>query len=128
MVEEVGPYNMYITESIRRWCSGPDPFFTFDSSKPVGDDQPTLKNLIWCMVSGPLQGKTVKLIGHADPRGTAGYNEQLGLHRAERVKKFLVTNGIDPARIETASVGSEEAGQAPKEWATDRRVEIQLVR
>jgi len=127
LVEVDGPYSMYVTEEVHRMCAGSDPFFAFDASKPLGDDQPTMKNLVLCMTSGPLQGKTIRLIGHADPRGTAAYNLELGLERAEKVKKFLVANGIAPARVETASMGSEDAAKAPKDWAADRRVEIQLV-
>ena len=126
MEDVSGPYNMYVEESLRLMCAGPDPFFAFDSSKPLGDDQPTMKNLVLCMRSGALQGKTIKLVGHADPRGAAALNEQLGLQRAEKVKAFLVANGIDQARVETASVGAEDAAPGPKNWPTDRRVDIKL--
>lgn len=122
------PYNMYVTESVRTSCSGPDPFFAFDSSKPKLDDQPTMKNLVTCMISGPLNGKSVRLIGHADPRGAAVYNDKLGMERAEKVKTFLVANGIEQARVQTGTMGAEDAEQAPKDWARDRRVEILLVR
>jgi peptidoglycan-associated lipoprotein len=128
-VEEItGPYNMFVTRSIRDLCTGPDPFFSFDSSKPRSDDQPTMKILVACMLSGPLRGKTIKLIGHTDPRGSPTYNEHLGLERAKKVKLFLVTNGVEPNRVQTASIGAEGAAQAPKEWPQDRRVQIQLVR
>ena len=119
LVEEDGPYSMYVADSIHRACGGPDPFFAFDVSKPLSTDQPTMKNLVDCMNAGPLQGKTIRLIGHTDPRGTAAYNVELGLKRAERVKQFLVTNGIAQVRVETASMGAEDAAKAPKEWALD---------
>jgi outer membrane protein OmpA-like peptidoglycan-associated protein len=126
-VEVDGLYSMYITEPVHSLCAGPDPFFAFDSSKPKSDDQPTMKTLLVCMISGPLQGRTIRLIGHADPRGTAEHNDDLGLRRAEKVKSFLVANGVDQARVETASMGAEGAEQAPKDWGKDRRVQIQLV-
>lgn len=122
------PYNMYVADSVRTTCAGPDPFFAFDTSKPTVNDQPTMKNLVTCMTSGPLNGKSVKLIGHTDPRGSVDYNDKLGLERAEKVKTFLVANGVDGARVQTATMGSDEASSAPKEWARDRRVEIQLAR
>lgn len=127
-VEDIAaPYNMYVSESVRLVCSGPDPFFAFDVSKPMLADQPTMNNLVACLTAGALRGKTIKVIGHTDPRGTAVYNERLGLQRAEKVKSFLVTNGIDAARVLTASMGAKDAAEAPKDWATDRRVQIQLV-
>ena len=46
---------------------------------------------------------------------------------AERVKHYLVTHGIESSRVQVDSVGEEEASPAPKDWAKDRRVEIQLV-
>lgn len=122
------PYNMYVTESVRTTCAGPDPFFAFDTSKPTVADQPTMKNLVTCMTSGPLNGKSVRLVGHTDPRGTAEYNDKLGLERAAKVKRFLVANGIDEGRVQTATMGAEDAEQAPKDWPKDRRVEIQLAR
>jgi peptidoglycan-associated lipoprotein len=126
-VEIDGLYSMFITEPVRTVCAGPDPFFSFDSSKPKADDQPTMRTLLTCMITGPLRGKTIRLIGHTDPRGTATYNDDLGLARAEKVKKFLVTNGIDESRVLTASMGAEGAAEAPKDWGKDRRVQIQLV-
>ncbi|MGD0527534.1 MAG: OmpA family protein [Polyangiaceae bacterium] len=126
-LEVEGLYSMYVMESVRELCAGPDPFFAFDSSKATGGDQPTMRVLVDCMISGPLRGKRIRLIGHTDPRGTDAHNDDLGLERAQRVKTFLVGNGVDQDRIETASMGAEGAAQAPKDWGRDRRVQIQLV-
>jgi peptidoglycan-associated lipoprotein len=126
-VETETLYSIWLTDSVRMVCAGPDPFFTFDSSKPMGDDQPTMKNLVACMTSGPLRGKTIRLTGHADPRGSVAYNDKLGLQRADKVKEFLLTNGVDPARVLTASAGKADASVEPKDWPTDRRVAIQVV-
>jgi len=120
-------YNMYIAEPVRKVCSGPPPFFEFDSSDTRGTDQPTMQVLTDCMLTGPLKGKTIKLIGHTDPRGTPGYNEKLGAERAERVKRYLVTHGVEANRVQVESHGEGQASTAPKDWAKDRRVEIELV-
>ncbi|MGO9170651.1 MAG: peptidoglycan-associated lipoprotein Pal [Rhodomicrobium sp.] len=45
--------------------------------------------------------------GHADERGTREYNIALGARRAETVKSFLTSQGIDPRRIRTVSYGKE---------------------
>jgi peptidoglycan-associated lipoprotein len=97
-VEIDGLYSMYITESIRNVCSGPDPFFTFDSSKPTGPDQPTMRNLVDCMTSGALRGRSIRLIGHADPRGTDVHNDELGLKRAEKVKTSGAASSSNASR------------------------------
>jgi peptidoglycan-associated lipoprotein len=78
------------------------------------------------MKSGPLKDRRIALTGRTDPRGSENYNEKLGLERAERVKRYLVANGIDSARIETRSLGKTDASPAPQDWAADRRVEIEL--
>jgi peptidoglycan-associated lipoprotein len=45
--------------------------------------------------------------GHADERGTREYNIALGGKRAETVKNFLISQGIDPRRVRTVSYGKE---------------------
>ncbi len=45
--------------------------------------------------------------GHADERGTREYNIALGARRAETVKSFLISQGIDPRRLHTVSFGKE---------------------
>ena len=118
-------YHLWLTDPVRSACSGPDPFFDFNSSETTGA-QPTMQTLVNCMLSGPLKGKSILLVGHTDPRGTPQFNEKLGLDRAERVKRYLTTNGVEPNRVQTSSVGEEEASPSPADWPKDRRVEIRL--
>ncbi len=119
-------YSVFVGDALTHSCSGPAPFFTFDSSD-TRKDQPTMQMLANCMIDGPLKNKSIKLIGHTDPRGTETYNDKLGLERAERVRSYLVTHGVAENRVQVATVGKDEARDAPKDWPTDRRVEIQLV-
>jgi peptidoglycan-associated lipoprotein len=49
----------------------------------------------------------VGIEGHADERGTREYNIALGAKRADTVKTFLVSQGIDPRRLRTLSYGKE---------------------
>ena len=120
-------YSIFIGDAVVRSCSGPAPFFDFDSSDANAKDQPTMQMLSNCMLDGPLKGKTIKLIGHTDPRGSASYNDKLGLERAGRVKRYLVTHGVTENRVQVDTVGEDEARDTPKDWPKDRRVEIQLV-
>jgi outer membrane protein OmpA-like peptidoglycan-associated protein len=122
------PYNMYYGVTVREICKGPDPYFAFDASQPDTAAQPTLQTLVSCMKDGPLKDRRISLTGRTDPRGSENYNEKLGLERAERVKRYLVANGIDPARIDTRSLGKTDASPAPQDWASDRRVQIELVK
>jgi outer membrane protein OmpA-like peptidoglycan-associated protein len=57
-----------------------------------------------------LQSKPdAKLIleGHADPRGSAAYNQTLSERRVERTRSFLVDNGVPAGNIETKAFGAQ---------------------
>jgi len=49
------------------------------------------------------------LVGHADPRGRTKYDQQLSERRAERVKSFLVEQGVPAADIDTQAFGALHA-------------------
>jgi outer membrane protein OmpA-like peptidoglycan-associated protein len=119
--------HLYVTSSLRHVCAGPDPFFHFDSDRVSPHDQPGLYALAVCLKTGALKDSRLQLTGRADPRGSAPYNEQLGLERAERVKAFLVAQGVGAGRLTTASLGKAGAEPGEDKWGTDRRVDIELV-
>lgn len=119
-------YHVRLGQSLVDVCRGPSPFFDFDSSETGAEDQPTMQTLATCMVNGPLQGKSIRLIGHTDPRGSESYNVKLGRERAERVRRYLVAHGVDINRVLIESAGKTEASDEPTEWPRDRRVEIQI--
>jgi len=48
------------------------------------------------------------LEAHCDHRGTSEYNKRLAERRADRVKSYLVENGVPAAGIETVAVGKEK--------------------
>jgi peptidoglycan-associated lipoprotein len=119
--------HVFLTDSLRQYCTGPDPFFHFDSDRITSQDQPALYALVSCMDTGPLKGKRIQLTGRADPRGSEAYNDRLGLERAERVKLFLVNHGISTDRVTTASLGKVDADEVKSKWRTDRRVDIDII-
>ena len=62
--------------------------------------------------------------GHCDERGTREYNLALGERRANSVKEFLVSLGVEPGRISTISYGKERPaadGSTSESWAENRR-------
>ena len=66
----------------------------------------------------------VSIEGHADERGTREYNLALGERRANSVKDFLISQGIDPRRIRTISYGKERPvalGSNEAAWSQNRR-------
>ncbi|MEI6107310.1 MAG: OmpA family protein [Opitutae bacterium] len=74
--------------------------------------------------------KHLVLVGHCDWRGTAEYNLGLGDRRANAVKRYLESLGVDPQRLETLSKGSTDAKQAGSEadWTKDRRVDFVVLK
>jgi outer membrane protein OmpA-like peptidoglycan-associated protein len=69
--------------------------------------------------------------GHTDALGADHYNEELSLRRAERVRDFLVSQGVLPDRVSVRGLGEYRpvASNATAEGrANNRRVEIVLQR
>ena len=62
--------------------------------------------------------------GHCDERGTREYNLALGDRRAYAVKEFLVSLGVDAARLQTKSYGKERPACTESDdscWQQNRR-------
>lgn len=69
----------------------------------------------------------VRLEGHADERGSREYNLALGEKRANAVRDFLVTQGVNGSSLEVVSFGEEQpaaTGHDEASWAQNRRVEV----
>jgi peptidoglycan-associated lipoprotein len=118
-----------ISDEIKKACgiSDVDAHFAFDSANIRDQDHKVLGQLATCFTSGPLAGREMRLVGHADQRGEPEYNMVLGGKRADNVKDFIVKKGMAEGKINTTSrgemdsTGTDEAG-----WAADRRVDVVL--
>jgi len=118
-----------ISEEIRKACGVTDDeaYFHFDSSRITENEHGVLKRVAVCFESGPLKGRAMRLVGHADPRGDSEYNMVLGGSRADAVKAFLRDQGVDERKMATTSRGELDArGTDEPTWAKDRRVDIML--
>ena len=86
-----------------------------------------LEQVATCFMTGPLKGRLLKLVGHADPRGGSDYNVTLGQSRADSVGQYLIGKGMDKAKTESTSRGAMDAtGTDEPSWARDRRVDVML--
>ena len=66
----------------------------------------------------------VLVAGNCDERGTREYNLALGDRRAYAVKEFLVSLGVDAARLQTKSYGKERPACSESDescWQQNRR-------
>ncbi len=118
-----------ISDEIIKACgiSEPDAYFAFDSANVRPDDAKVLGQLVTCFTTGPLKGRQLKLVGHADPRGGSDYNMTLGQSRADAVKDYIIGHGMDKSKTDSTSRGAMDAtGTDEPSWARDRRVDIML--
>jgi peptidoglycan-associated lipoprotein len=80
-------------------------YFDFDKSDIRPDQVSRLEsNASWLKQH---RGLTFTIEGDTDERGSEEYNLALGDRRANRVKEFLIKEGVDPSGIRTTSYGEE---------------------
>jgi OOP family OmpA-OmpF porin len=105
-----------------------DVLFDFDKSvvKPAGkaklDDLATKVR--------DINLEVVIAIGHTDSIGSDAYNQKLSVRRAESVKAYLVSKGVEPNRIYTEGKGEKQpvASNKTKDGRQkNRRVEIEVI-
>lgn len=121
--------SIQISDEIRKACGidDHDAYFSFDSHALRSQDLPVLNKVADCFSAGPLSGKTMKLIGRADPRGMTDYNMTLGQARADAVADYLEERGLGKARVQSSSRGAMDAtGTDEATWQRDRRVDVLL--
>jgi OmpA-OmpF porin, OOP family len=84
-------------------------------------------------ISNKVRGVNLEVviaIGHADSIGSDAYNQKLSVRRAESVKAYLVSKGIEPNRIYTEGKGEKQpvADNKTRDGrAKNRRVEIEVI-
>lgn len=81
-------------------------FFAFDSHNLSEAGKSVLNDVVKFLNAHP--GIRVLITGHCDKAGTVEYNLSLGGLRAEAVKKYLVSQGINDFRIDAVSKGKSE--------------------
>lgn len=69
-------------------------------------------------------GTNVTVEGHADERGTRQYNLALGARRANAVRQYLVSRGVDASRVRAVTFGKERPVALCSDescWSQNRR-------
>jgi peptidoglycan-associated lipoprotein len=81
-------------------------YFDFDKYDIRADAQPILAaQAAWLKQYSAVQ---VRIEGNCDEKGTREYNLALGARRANSIRDFLVSHGVEPGRITTISYGKEK--------------------
>ena len=107
----------YLVESV-----GDRVFFATDRSVLDASARGTLvRQAEWLNQNG---GINLTIEGHADERGTREYNLALGARRANAVRDFLISQGVNAGRLQTISFGKERPVSLCSEescWSKNRR-------
>src|SRR5215470_14518206 len=97
-------------------------FFETDSTDLTPQSRATLdKQAQWL---SQYNRYTFTIEGHADERGTREYNIALGAKRAQAVREYLASRGIDSSRMRTISYGKERPVAVCDDiscWSQNRR-------
>ncbi len=128
--QDDGATRLAISDDIRKACGDfdlPKSYFDYNSANVRAKEKDALDRLARCFLDGPLKGRGMLLVGHADPRGDEEYNLALGGTRAESIKRVLVKKGLPTSSVATSSRGElDSAGADEAGWQQDRRVEVML--
>jgi peptidoglycan-associated lipoprotein len=103
-------------------------YFAFDRDTITATERPKLQAAKDFLDKNPQY--RLLLEGHCDWRGSAEYNLGLGDHRASAAKKYLISIGVSPDKLETLSKGSEEAKKNADDgtMTKDRRDELVILK
>jgi outer membrane protein OmpA-like peptidoglycan-associated protein len=94
-------------------------------------DQASVKGLHRLLSRLPKTKKwRISIEGHSDQRGPLAYNIRLSQQRARAVATFLRRHGIFSSKIHYEGLGPFlplSSGNAPNDWALNRRVEVCVI-
>ncbi len=99
--------------------------FDLNSANLKSESYPTLRRLLMIIQSN--SGSRFLIEGHTDSNGDDATNQQLSIDRAESVKTWLVSNGIEATRLTTQGFGETKpavSNDTSEGRAQNRRVEV----
>ena len=105
-----------------------DVLFDFDKSILKNEGKNKLDDLATKVKAINLE--VVIAIGHTDSIGSDAYNQKLSVRRAESVKAYMVSKGVEPNRVYTEGKGEKQpvASNKTKDGRQkNRRVEIEVI-
>lgn len=116
------PALVFRIDRLDHMCDDIRVYFDTDSAELGPRTRAALDTLADCYDSTQL--RSIDVIGHADPRGTDAYNDDLAMRRARAVAAYLRDRGVTEPEMDVISRG-ERAARWRFYWPDDRRVEVQ---
>jgi OOP family OmpA-OmpF porin len=105
-----------------------DAFFDFDKAVLKPEARAKLDDLV-SKTSG-INLEVIIAVGHTDSVGSDANNQKLSVRRAEAIKAYLVSKGIEKNRVYTEGKGEKQPvadNRTSEGRAKNRRVEIEVV-
>jgi OOP family OmpA-OmpF porin len=105
-----------------------DAFFDFDKYVLKPEGRAKLDDLVSKIKDVNLE--VIIAVGHTDWIGTVAYNQKLSVRRAESIKTYLVSKGMEANRVYTEGKGEKQPvadNKTAEGRAKNRRVEIEVV-
>jgi peptidoglycan-associated lipoprotein len=102
-------------------------YFQSDSSELTPESRATLGAQLSWLRGNPTRRLTIE--GHADERGTREYNIALGAKRAEAVRSYFASQGMNGSLVRTVSYGKERPVATCDDiscWSKNRRAQVVL--
>jgi OOP family OmpA-OmpF porin len=97
--------------AVQRFTLSADALFDFDKTTLTADGRKRLDDFADA-VRG-TRHDTITVTGHTDRAGTVAYNNRLSEQRAQTVKKYLDTKGLDVSKIVAVGKGKSETSVNP---------------
>ena len=105
-----------------------DTFFDFDKYVLKPEAKAKMDDLV--AKTGGVNLEVVIAVGHTDSVGADSYNQKLSVRRADAIKGYLVSKGIEKNRVYTEGKGELQPvadNKTSEGRAKNRRVEIEVV-
>ena len=99
--------------------------FDFNSARVRPESQQSLATLSQALQSSELMNSRFAVEGHTDAKGGTDYNQKLSEARAQAVRDFIKTKGVDQDRLVVEGKGATELANNDQPFAAEnRRVRI----
>ena len=105
-----------------------DAFFDFDKAVLKPEAKTKLDDLV--SKTKEINLEVIIAVGHTDGVGTDAYNDKLSVRRAESIKTYLTSKGLEANRVYTEGKGKKQPvadNKTAEGRAKNRRVEIEVV-